>query len=111
MMNVVPGLLERWRQYRFQRLMKRVRENSAALGFPLDHLTDEEVIIRLSAFAAAARSFGITVQQAVTAFTNLSIVFRELEHEASEKSSTTRASSEALRRTPQEQQDRPESEP
>lgn len=110
-MNVFPGLLERWRQYRFQRIMKRIRVNAAALGFPLDHLTDEQVIERLSAIGTAFRSFGITAQQAATAFTNLSIALRELEDEAPEEGPQSRRPTQALGRAPQDGQDRPEGEP
>ena len=110
-MTVFPGLLERWRRYRFQRVMKRVRDNCTALGFPLDHLTDAEIVERLTAIGAVFRSFGITVPQAAAAFTRLRIALKELEDEASTEGPPTGGSPEALRRLAKDLQDRPESEP
>lgn len=58
-------VLRRWRRRRaMARLLARLRENFAAVGFPVDHLTDEQLVEGVVAFTGVAAAGGLSTRQA-----------------------------------------------
>ncbi len=46
------------------RLIKSFREHFAALGFPLDHLTDDQIVQGVMRAGAALAATGLTLEEA-----------------------------------------------
>jgi hypothetical protein len=67
-MSRIKAAYEAWQT---RRIIRNLRENFAWFGFPLDDMTDEEIIEGAVRVGEAVRLSGVTVAEATLAFRNL----------------------------------------
>ena len=72
------GIKEIVKRYRRKRAMKRIRGELAFWGFNTQHLSDEEIEIRLGRFARIMSNSGLTVKDMQHAFSAVGWALSEI---------------------------------
>jgi len=68
-----------WEEWRYKRLVKRVREDMMFLGFPVDGMDDEELVDRICKMSKILAKTGYTVKEVEDAWNvNAQIKIKEI---------------------------------